>query len=108
MEIVHTGLFVRLAMPYIAVMLVHVMHVTDGVGIEHIECQVNHRITTRLVERIVVIAALGQRTVTERVTATLTDGLPNIRVGDVLDGQVEDMLYAVITCLVLDGLEVTS
>ena len=107
-EIVHTGLVIGLSMPSVRVVLVHVVYVTDSIRTHYIERQVNDAVATCLVEGEIVDTGFGQRAVSIGVTASLTDCLLDIRIGDVLYRQIQNMLYAVVAVLVFDSLEVTS
>ena len=68
----------------------------------------NDAVTTCLVEGEIVDTGFGQRAVSIGVTASLTDRLLDIRIGNVLNRQIQNMLYAVVAVPVFDGLEVTS
>ena len=107
-EIVHTGLVIDLSMPSVRVVLVHVVYVADSIRTHYIERQMNDAVTTCLVEGEIVDTGFGQRAVSIGVTASLTNRLLDIGVRDVPNGQIQNMLYAVVTVLVFDGLEVTS
>ena len=107
-EIVHTGLVIGLSMPSVRVVLVHVVYVADSIRTHYIERQVNDAVATCLVEGEIVDTGFGQRAVSIGVTASLTDCLLDIRIGNVLNRQIQNMLYAVVTVLVFDSLEVTS
>ena len=73
---------------------------------EHVQRQHNGRVATEVFERVAIYTGLGQGLVAKRVTATLTNRLGDAGLNSVFYTQVQDVLYTVVSCCILDGLDV--
>ena len=98
---------VGLAMPGITLVLIHMVNIADRIRVYYVECQVNDAVATCLVEREIIVTCFGQRTVAISETATLTDRFLDIGIGDVLNGQIQNMLNAIVAVLIFQRFEVT-
>ena len=95
-------------MPCVFLARIHALHVTDGVRINHIECQMNNTVATLYMVGVGVVTAFAQGLVAKRNTVTLTNRLLDVRVGDAANRQIQDMFDAVVAFNVCNRLVVTS
>ena len=105
--VVNAGLVINLVVPGIALALVDVADILDGVGIQHVERENHHRVATRVVERMGIDAALGQGLVGKGIAGASADGARDTRLRDIFYGQVQNVLYAIHAVGIRLGLYVT-
>ena len=93
--VVNACLVINLVVPGIALALVDVADILDGVGIQHVQREHHYRVTTRVVIGVGIDAALGQGLVGKGITGSAADGTCDTRLRDIFYSQVQDVLYAI-------------
>ena len=97
---------VALAVPVVVFTFIDVVNEDVRVDAEYVQRQDNRRVATEVFERVAIYTGLGQCLVAEGVAATLTNRLGDAGLNSVFYTQVQDVLYTVISCCILDGLDV--
>ena len=94
------------AVPVVVLTGIDVVNEHVRIDAEYVQRQHNRRVATEILERVAIDTGLGQGLVAKRVTATLTNRLGDTGLHIIFDRQVQDVLYTVVSCCILDGLDV--
>ena len=103
---VGSGAPVARSVPVVVFTFIDVVNEDVRVDAENVQRQDNRRVTTEILERVAIYTGLGQGLVAEGVAATLTNRLGDAGLHIIFDRQVQDVLYTVVSCCILDGLDV--